>query len=551
MISKVIVILAARQKKMVFAYSFVLIMSVFVDMLTILTLMPVVSFLSDEASMIENYSPYLKPFGNPEITLPLLLAVFCASAIVKFFFSIFILRFQGNIVGEVGKSLTQRLFIRYSRQPISSYSNSNTSEFVRNLTGEIHNYLNSALLPTMVLFAEIALILGMGIIIFITDFYSSLFIGLILCLVIYSFNLYSRRLLNELGERKQANDYDKLKTFNEIFPLIKFIHASSSFRFFDDKFERVNEESRVVLARQTIWTQLTRPIIELTVIICIAFVGVFNIYAGKSSEEIIVIFTVFAASAFRAMPSVARLVWARQMLHYAKKSVATLYSELMKKHCGQLVLSRERCDEFTIVMAGVSHKYGDKQVLRDIDLNIASGDYIGIRGPSGSGKSTFVDILSKLLVPSTGTVTIDSVGMPIEGLKIGYVSQDIALMDDTVGCNIALNDGEYDTRKITEVLESVELGYLARNLDRQVGENGNKLSGGQRQRLCIARALYSEPSLLILDEYTSALDKATESGLIKTIDRLPLTKIVISHRPAPLDNCTRLFSVEHGKIIED
>jgi ATP-binding cassette subfamily C protein len=513
--------------------------------------MPVVAFLSDEASMIANYAPYLKGIGSPDITLPLLLSIFCASAIAKFIFSILILRLQGNIVGEVGKSITQRLFIHYSRQSISSYSKSNTSEFVRNLTGEIHNYLNNALLPTMVLFAEIALILGMGIIIFATDFYSSLFISFMLVLTIYSFNYYSRRLLNELGDRKQANDFDKLKTFNEVFPLIKFIHASSSFKGFDNKFDRVNEESRDVLARQTIWTQLSRPIIELTVIVCIAFVGIFNIYAGKSSEQIIIIFTVFAASAFRVMPSVARLVWARQMLHYAKKSVSTLHFELMQKSSDEVIFSREKCAQFTIAMSAVSHGYDDQLVLRDIDLRIESGDYIGIRGSSGSGKSTFVDILSKLVVPRSGAVKIESAGSPVEALKIGYVSQDIALMDDTVGFNIALDEAEYDVPKIKKVLQSVELGYLAEDLDRHIGENGNKLSGGQRQRLCIARALYLEPSMLVLDEYTSALDKETESDLIKTIDKLPLTKIVISHRPAPLNNCTRLFSVEHGTIIED
>ena len=551
MISKVLDLLAAPQKKMVYAYSVVLIMAVFVDMITILTLMPVVAFLSDEASMIANYAPYLKLFGSPVITLPLLLSIFCISAVIKFIFSILILRLQGSIVGQVGKSLTQRLFIRYSRQSISSYSNSNTSEFVRNLTGEIHNYLNNALLPTIVLFSEISLILGMGILIFTTDFYSSLFISIVLVLTIYSFNFYSRRLLNELGDRKQANDFDKLKIFNEVFPLIRFIHASSSFKGFDNKFDGVNEESRAVLSQQTVWTQLSRPIIELTVIICIAFVGIFNIYVGKSADLIIIIFTVFAASAFRVMPSVARLVWARQMLHYAQKSVSTLHFELIQRASEEFILSRERCAQFTITLSAVSHDYDDQVVLRDVNLRIDSGDYIGIKGASGSGKSTFVDILAQLIVPRSGTIKIESAGKPIEAVKIGYVSQDIALMDDTVGCNIAVNDGDYDVSKIKEVLQSVELGYLAEDLDQKIGENGNKLSGGQRQRLCIARALYLQPSMLILDEYTSALDKATESDLIKTIDRLSLTKIVISHSPEPLINCTRLLTVEQGAIFEN
>lgn len=551
MIVKTLNILAATQKKKVYQYSFVLIIAVFVDMVTILSLIPVVEFLSDETAMVAKYAPYLESFGSPKITLPLLLSIFGISALLKFIFSIFVLRLQGNIVGEVGKNLTRRLFFLYSRQSISSYSTSNTSEFVRNLTGEIHSYLNSALLPMMVLFSEIALIAGMGVIIFITDFFSSLFVSLVLLVTIYSFNFYSKKVLNGLGERKQSNDFNKLKIYNEVFPLIRFIHASSSFRAFDSKFETINEESREVLTRQTVWIQLSRPIIELTVIMCIAFIGIANIYLGKSTGEILIIFTVFAASAFRAMPSVARLVWARQMLHYAKKSVSTLHFELTERSVAEDILTRESYETFEIRLSGVSHSYDDQLVLKDVDVSIRSGEYIGIKGPSGSGKSTFVDVVSQLVVPRSGSVKVTSLGKTVPALKIGYVSQEIALIDDSVGNNIALNEDEYDATRIEKVLRSVELGHLADDLDRHIGENGNKLSGGQRQRLCIARALYLEPSMLILDEYTSALDSATESALIKTIDRLPLTKLVISHRDDPLNNCTRILSVDDGRICEN
>ena len=332
---------------------------------------------------------------------------------------------------------------------------------------------------------------------------------------------------------------------------MRFIQASSFFKGFDEKFDHINAEARSVLSEQTFLTQLSRPTIELIVILCIAFVGIFNVYIGTNSEQILMIFTVFAASAFRAMPSVARLVWARQMLHYARQSVQTLHAEISKRKVLDYSVIREESDHFSIVVSSVSHHYDDQVVLRDINLQIESGDYIGIRGASGSGKSTFVDIVSQLIIPTTGTVNVTSLGNTISPLRIGYVSQDIALLDDSVGNNIALAKDDYDIEKIIRVLKSVELGYLEDCLDKSIGENGASLSGGQRQRLCIARALYLNPSMLILDEYTSALDDKTASDLIKTIDNLSITKLVISHSPEPLRNCTRLLSVKNGSVNED
>ena len=180
MFFKILDVLEPRLKRKVYSYSLILLLAVVVDMFTILTLIPVVEFITDQTAMVALYSPYLEEVGGPKITLPLLLSVFGTSAIVKFIFSVFVLRLQSNIVGDVSQSLTHDLYYKYSRQSVGFHDQSNASELIRNLTSEIHNYLNSALLPTMIMFSEVALIIGMGIIIFITDFFSSLFILVVL-----------------------------------------------------------------------------------------------------------------------------------------------------------------------------------------------------------------------------------------------------------------------------------------------------------------------------------------------------------------------------------
>lgn len=226
-------------------------------------------------------------------------------------------------------------------------------------------------------------------------------------------------------------------------------------------------------------------------------------------------------------------------------------------------LSRE------IVFDRVSFAYNSEtgDVLKDISLIIPARTTIALVGESGAGKSTMVDLLTLMLKPRSGEVRIDGVpGTEIAVAswrsQIGYVGQESVMFDDTIAANIAMTPvdpaTDHDVMErvrraaqrahIAHFIESLPEGYSTR-----VGDRGVRLSGGQRQRIAIARELFREPRLLILDEATSSLDAESERHVRDSIDGLrgQMTVVIIAHRLATIRNVDRVYVLENGRLVEE
>lgn len=214
-----------------------------------------------------------------------------------------------------------------------------------------------------------------------------------------------------------------------------------------------------------------------------------------------------------------------------------------------------------LVLRNVAFTYAGASTpaVRDIDLDIRMGSSLALVGVSGAGKSTLVDILLGLLVPDTGTIDID--GRPLEDVlgawrrRVGYVPQDVSLFDGSVAQNVALTWTDViDRDKVRECLARAQLLDVieARHggLDARIGDRGMALSGGQRQRLGIARALYSDPLVLVLDEATSALDTQTEAGVARAIAELQgeVTLIAVAHRLSTIRDLDQVCFMADGTI---
>ena len=194
---------------------------------------------------------------------------------------------------------------------------------------------------------------------------------------------------------------------------------------------------------------------------------------------------------------------------------------------------------------------------------IPIGKSIGIVGASGAGKTTAVDVLLGVLLPLKGEILADNVDVMehySEWLShIGYIPQSIFLMDDDIKSNVAfgVKKEEQDEERVWEALREAQLEEFVRGLKdgihTQIGERGMRLSGGQKQRIGIARALYSNPELLIFDEATSALDNETEAAVMSSINNLhgKKTMIIIAHRLQTIKECDLVYRVENGKISRE
>jgi subfamily B ATP-binding cassette protein MsbA len=215
----------------------------------------------------------------------------------------------------------------------------------------------------------------------------------------------------------------------------------------------------------------------------------------------------------------------------------------------------------SIHLKGVNFSFTDKVVLKNINFEINKNQTVAFIGKSGSGKSTLINLITGILNPNDGEIIIDNTSINNIDIgkwrnKIGYITQENIIFNDTIENNITLWDEliHLNRESYNDAIQKSQLTELIREnpADKIIGDRGGMLSGGQRQRISIARELYKKPELLILDEATSALDSETEKYIQKSIDELKgkLTILIVAHRLSTIKHADKIVVMDNGEIIE-
>ncbi len=274
------------------------------------------------------------------------------------------------------------------------------------------------------------------------------------------------------------------------------------------------------------------------------------------------------AGAFRLLPALNQMLFLTNTVQFsgpaigfAEKELAIYGSFADEEADGDALAPPLRIQkELRLENIEFSYPTRPQPVLRDVSLLVRPGESLGIVGPTGTGKSTLLDIILGMLEPEQGHITVD--GAPLAERRgvwqrsIGYVPQDVYLIDDSLRANVALGwtGDEIDDERVVESLRLAGLeevvAALPDGLETLLGERGVRISGGQRQRVGIARALYTEPSVLVLDEATSNLDQTTEHRIVETLASLRggVTMIVVTHRTASVRHCDQIVYLEAGRV---
>ena len=339
------------------------------------------------------------------------------------------------------------------------------------------------------------------------------------------------------------------------------INCKDVFKFKNNLFFVANTRKKMLILNQ-----IPRVWLESLAILSISAL-IYFLSNQKGSEILISTIGLFAAAAFRLLPSLNRIMLAAQVLRYGYAATNRVHQELEILKSKNIIISdkfEELPEQFkSINFSNVNFGYNTNQkILNNINLKICKGDFIGVAGVTGSGKSTFVDILTGLIEPVSGQVLYNEKLDIIDfekswQSKIGYAPQMYNLLDDTILNNITFNDKEIE-KKLIILKESLKIAELEKfietlpdKLNTKIGERGIKLSGGQKQRIIIARALYRNPEILILDEATNALDSDTEQKIIKNLlmKKKNISIIMITHRESSLLACNKIFRLQKDKNI--
>jgi ABC-type multidrug transport system fused ATPase/permease subunit len=468
------------------------------------------------------------------------------------------------LMSRMRQLLRSTLLHHYTKMEYIFYASRNTGHFLNVINAQIKRFLNCFTAMTQ-FSAEIITTIGYLLFAFFLSWPFTL-----MALVCGFLILILFRVLSELSKgfsRNISRESTVLQKFLvQVIYALKYLSSTASIKNLEDK----TQKSIAVLTRLQFKLGLASAFTNaVTEPIAVVFLSVLLLVQILVLHQPLGPIFIALILFYRAMFTVITVqgTWQRAMTNIGGLEMVTEEFSLVEKHMEVNGITQIKHLQQGIKFEHVSFAYDQETVLHDINLSIAMKSTVAIVGESGAGKSTMVDLITLLLKPKKGRVIVD--GVPHNTLdyqdwrrKIGFVTQETVVFDDTIANNISLwtCDIEKDETCKHRIEEAAKRAYCYPFIDGLpygyqtiVGDRGIKLSGGQRQRLFMARELFKEPRLLILDEATSSLDTESERYIQKSIDELKgkMTVVIIAHRLSTIKNADYIYVLDHGWIIEE
>ncbi|WP_094533625.1 ABC transporter ATP-binding protein [Pseudanabaena sp. SR411] len=468
-------------------------------------------------------------------------------------------------------SLSNRLLSAYLYSPYTFHLQRNSAELVRNITSEILQIFNGVLVPMLTLVTELMVMSCIVILLTIAEPLSSAIAAIFLCVSIFWLNKTIRKQMNGQGLIRQEQSGQMIKCVNQGLGGIKETKVLGREIFFLQAFTKSAQAFGKANLIVGLATQLPNLFIDTVLIGSVLLIVIFSLLQGRQIQSILPMLSLFAIAALRLMPSAKRIISTITNIRYAKNAVDLVHHDLISLETistsislGTSSQTSSELFQNSIELKDIYYQYPNAShpALSGISLSITKGQAIAFVGASGSGKTTLIDVLLGLLTPSQGEILVDGknilTNLESWQQKIGYIPQSIYLSDDTIRNNIAfgLTTDEIKEEQVWAALKAAQLEELVNSLpdhlDTLVGECGIRLSGGQRQRIGIARALYHNPEVIIMDEATAALDNTTEREFMQALEAMSghKTMIMIAHRLSTVKNCDRLYLVKNSRISD-
>ena len=480
---------------------------------------------------------------------------------IKFLFLNFIKYLHSKFIFDFNSNISNKVFEKYIYSKFEEHTHYNPSLAVNNIQSQASTVAQGFL--SSVLNLTIELVLCFSILLFLFIFYPrpTLISALFCCLILLFYQLLLKKKTTSLGHERVKVEAVKNRYLLETFSGIKEIIINNKRNFFINKFKKINSRFNNIGRKQFFLNSIPSNSVELITIVFLSLTIIFYSYFNKEFEEILIMGGIFTFALFKLIPSAIRINNAMQLINYYSPSLIIIFNLL--KDFKIINDSTDKIINFdkSIIIKNVKFNYLSGKFNLQIDsFEIQKNKIVGIIGKSGSGKSTLVNILTGLLDVSSGQLLIDNKNFNNQNILrdiTGYVPQDVYIMNDSLRNNVAfgIDEESIDNKKIDQVCKIVKLKSFVEKLDNGydtiLGDRGLSISGGEKQRIGIARALYKNPKIIILDESTSGLDRNTEISILDDIltSDLKKTIILISHKDELINKyCKETYSLVDGKV---
>jgi ABC-type multidrug transport system fused ATPase/permease subunit len=498
------------------------------------------------------------------------LVIMVCSNVVALIRSATILRFSYNL----GHSLSTQILSSYVRQPYAYFLENNSSNLVVNCTEDVNRLIQGIIVPILQAIAKV--ITGMSILLLVmwVDPWLAVLFGTVVGVLYVVVFLAIRHKVTNLGRASKAANRERFRLATEILNGIKELKILGQDEGYQGRFAQ-----HAALYANNQWigaavSQAPRYAIESIAFGSVILLVVYLLATQQDFKEALPLMVLYAFTGYRLLPAFQQIFGSATTVRFnmgsleaVEDKLKTLVKARKAKNTPKLP-TREDIgplqQEITLKDVVFQYPNATTPLINNLNLSIQSNTTVAIVGTSGGGKTTIVDIILGLLEPQDGSLLVD--GIPITSHNVtswqkhlGYVPQHIYLADDTLAANIAFGVASKDldldrveyAAQIANLHDFVE-GELPNGYKTMVGERGVRLSGGQRQRIGIARAVYSDPDVLILDEATSALDSLTEDTVTDAIRGIfhEKTIIMIAHRLRTVQQADIIYLFENGSIVD-
>lgn len=574
MIKKFFSILEKEDKKRFFGIVFLMAIAGVLETLSIGILIPFISFLLDPDLLLKHeivlkYFSFLLDYNNEKLVYLLLFSIFICFLLKALFF-IWYLYQKNKFIFSYSDGLTIKLFSSYITKPYSLYLDDSSHNQLSTCINEIRVFQIGILISGIEFLSEFIIISFLISLLFLANLYAAISIVLIGIILFSLFQIFTKKKIHKWGEIRQKNESKMVEKVQQSYNGLKEILVYLKENFFLKTFEKIVKETSIINIKRQTLIDIPKTIIEIIAII-IFIVVIIVIYSFNSNPSYFIpILGLYVGVSFKLMPALNRIIVSTQNIRNAAVSLNKISNEVYEFYENIELINELKKDkvnpvnfEDKILLKNIKFKYPSKNIelFNNLNLKIKKGETIGIKGKSGEGKSTLINMVCGFIVPNVGEILVDdlNINQNVRGWRsiVGYIPQSTYLFNGSIKENICFskNSEDFDEKLFYDIIKISQLNELVDNSPQKentlVGERGILLSGGQAQRIALARCLYRDPQVLILDEATSSLDSTNEKKIMDSIKLLKGKKtiIIVSHRESTLSFCDRIFNLENKNLV--
>jgi len=475
-----------------------------------------------------------------------------------------LVHFQYKVSHTIEAYFSSLLFKKYLKFDFSWFKNNHTSSLSKNILTEVSFVIAEAILPLIKLITDFIFIICLTAFLLVVNLKATItifFIFLLAYLLIYGI---SKERISKYGKLRLKLNELRFRTLEEYISLIRDIKIFHKEDYFVKSFKQTAFKYSTAHAISKTLTFLPKFFIEglvfISVVVFLLIVVIFNI----NILDYIPIITLYLMAMYKFLPSVQQIIISSGKLKNSVPSVKELYGVLQTPTQERLKdkTNIEKSNIQSLKFKDINFSFDEETPLfSHLNLELQSHGFIALVGPSGSGKSTLLDIISGITIQNSGSVYSDDVELNrlYNETSLAYVSQDVFMLDASFYENIAfgLPLEEIDKKRVKEICKKVQLdSWILESFndgyETKIGQNGSRISGGQKQRIGIARAFYTDPKVLVLDESTSALNITLELDILSLIKEFSIKNLVLfsSHSLDVLNYADKIIYVKEGAVKE-